>query len=138
MTSLAQALGLDATRAAETVDADASATAAEIIEREKILEEFDAIVIDASTNLKQLFSQMLDTTAYRRAVYVRLVTGQLPAALECKILDHVMGKPIDRIEIADTTKNIDSLTLEELHERQSRTIAAMQKIITAQSAEPRH
>jgi len=102
------------------------------------LAEFAALDIEPNIGMKELFARMLETKAYRLSVYQRLITGNLPPAVECKILDHVVGKPVDRIEIEDTTKSVDHLSLEELHERHNRTVAAMQKIIAAGQAEPRH
>jgi hypothetical protein len=127
MTTLAETLGLTSGAPSEATSQDAEA-----------LEEFEAIEVDSNVSMKELFTKMLETRAYRRSIYIRLVTGSLPPAVECKIIDHVAGKPVDRIEIEDKTKSVDHLSIEELHERQERTLMAMKKILDAQNTESRH
>lgn len=125
MVSLAEALGLvDSTPEIGVANQEAAAA-----------DELDAIEVDDNITLKELLKRMLETKSYRRSIYMRLITGTLPPAVECKIFDHVMGKPVDRIEIEDTTKNVDGLSLEELHERHQITVDAMRKILAAQQVQ---
>lgn len=122
MTTLAESLGLNPEKKLDLLEAVA---------------ELDAIILDDNISVKELFTKMLETHAYRRSVYTRLINGTLPPAVECKIIDHVAGKPVDRIEFEDKTKSVDHLTLQELHARHEQTITAMQKIIAAQNVEAR-
>jgi hypothetical protein len=124
--SLAEALGLN-------TKADDKVSAAE----ERLLEELDHI-IEPGIGIKEFFKRILESQAYRRSVFMRVATGTLPPAVECRIVDHVEGKPVDRVEFEDKTNSVDRLTLEELHERHSRTVMAMQKILQAKNAEPQH
>lgn len=121
------------TTLAESLGLAAAATPAEAAIDAQL--ELEAIEVDPNISTKELLSRMLETKAYRRSIYMRLVNGSLPPAVECKIYDHVMGKPIDRVEFKDKTEDVESLTLEELHERQEQNILAMQKILVAKARE---
>jgi hypothetical protein len=50
----------------------------------------------------------------------------LPPAVECKLWDYAYGKPVERMEVKDTTSTLSTLTPEQLEERALR-LAALAK-----------
>lgn len=63
---------------------------------------------------KALSREILQSDDYVASVKRRIQTDTLPAAVECKLYDYAYGKPVDRVEVKDTTENLEALTSEEL------------------------
>lgn len=99
----------------------------------KSVDELEEIEISGDDSAASIFRKLLATAAYRRSLYVRLAAGILPPAVECKLLDHAYGKPVDRVEFEDKTVNVDKMSLDELHERHQRVMEAMSKIVASKS-----
>jgi hypothetical protein len=144
LTTLGETLGMTAKAAAadEKSASDGSLSPEEQLKLllvKEALDELESIEVDETLSTKELLTRMLETKAYRRSLFMRLVNGTLAAAVETKIHDHVLGKPVDRLEIEDKTQHVDNMTLDELHERQQRITAAMAKILEAGTTEgPTH
>lgn len=59
---------------------------------------------------------------------VQLLAGILPPAIVLQWMNYLMGKPIERVEVKDTTDDVvDNLTVEQLRERAK---AIAQRVIT--------
>lgn len=52
-------------------------------------------------------SDIVNSPDYRASILRRIRNGDLPPAVECRLLDHALGKPIDRVETKDTTDVAD-------------------------------
>lgn len=60
---------------------------------------------------------VVNSRQYRQSIINRILSQDLPSAIECRLLDHAWGKPPDRLEVNDTTVRLDELSAEELEER---------------------
>lgn len=52
-------------------------------------------------------SDIVNSPDYRASILRRIRNDDLPPAVECRLLDHALGKPIDRVETKDTTEVAD-------------------------------
>lgn len=59
---------------------------------------------------------------YRRSLQQMIFLGSLPPAVHSWLLCTAFGKPIDRLEVKDTTDPIDALTAEQCEERAMRLL----------------
>lgn len=66
---------------------------------------------------KVLSRALLNSREYRQSLIDRIALGELPPAVECKLWDYAYGKPVDRVEVKDTTRVLEHLSVEELEER---------------------
>ena len=66
---------------------------------------------------KDFAKRILSSAQYRESIKRRIVTDTLSAAVECKLYDYAYGKPVDRVEVKDTTDRLEDLTSEELEAR---------------------
>lgn len=62
---------------------------------------------------------LLDTRQYRESFLRRVLTDELPPQVESWLLNTAYGKPVERVEMATTTKtlSLDDLTLEQIQQR---------------------
>jgi hypothetical protein len=57
--------------------------------------ELDLLSPDAA----QTFSiEVLNSAQYRESLLRRILMDELPAAVECKLMDYAWGKPVERVE----------------------------------------
>lgn len=66
---------------------------------------------------KVISRTLLNSSEYRQSLVDRISLGELPPAVECKLWEYAYGKPIDRVEVKDTTPSLGQLTAEQLEER---------------------
>lgn len=66
---------------------------------------------------KEFSSRVIHSRAYRASILRRLCTDTLAPAVECRLLDHALGKPAERLEVEDKTIRLDQYTVEQLEER---------------------
>lgn len=74
---------------------------------------------------KNFSKAIVESRQYRESIARRVVTDTLPPAVECRILDHALGKPIERVEVKDRSRVYDNVSPESLHAR----IAFLQKVL---------
>lgn len=66
---------------------------------------------------KTISRLLLNSEEYRLSLVNRIITGTLPSAIECKLWDYAYGKPIEKVEVKDTTNQLENYTPEELEAR---------------------
>lgn len=69
------------------------------------------------TDSKRFALAVLDSSEFRRYIVNGLLLGSLPAAIICRLMDHGWGKPVERVEVKDTTNAVEDITPEELEDR---------------------
>lgn len=74
---------------------------------------------------------------YRRSLKNMIFLGILPPAVHSWLLCTAFGKPIDRLEVKDTTDPIDTLTAEQCEERAMHLLELARSMKVAEFAEPR-
>jgi hypothetical protein len=62
-------------------------------------------------------TEVLNTVQYRESILRRILMDSLPAQLECLLFHYAYGKPVERVEVKDTSNNLEDLTAEQLEER---------------------
>lgn len=55
--------------------------------------------IDFELQGKDFCEAIFNSREYRESIARRIRNDSLPSAVECKLLDHVLGKPIERHEV---------------------------------------
>jgi hypothetical protein len=62
---------------------------------------------------------ILSSQEYRASLMRRIVTDELPPALETRLYDYAYGQPVKRLEVKDTTppNRLSELSLQELEQR---------------------
>ena len=64
------------------------------------------------------FSQaVLNSIEFRTYILNSLTLGVLPPQVLCRLMDHGWGKPVDYLEVKDTTNQLEDMTVEQLEER---------------------
>lgn len=66
---------------------------------------------------KAISRDLLNSLEYRVSLIRRIESDTLPAAVECKLYEYAYGKPVDRVEVKDTTSKLEEMTSEELEAR---------------------
>ena len=77
---------------------------------------------------KQISKALLQSEEYLASLRRRIITDSLPAAVECKLYDYAFGKPIDKVEIKDTTERLEDLSSQELEARAQALVAMAQQL----------
>lgn len=83
----------------------------------------DAIVSPLDiTDAKAFSLAVVSSIEFRRYIMVGLALGTLPGftSILGRLLDHAWGKPVERVEVKDTTVPVESLTADQLEERAMR------------------
>ena len=82
---------------------------------------------------------ILSSREYRQSVLHRITLGILPPAVELRFYDYAVGKPVDRVEVKDTTVPVEQLTAADLEDRSLR-LAEMARLMrrAEQFDEPLH
>lgn len=55
---------------------------------------------------------ILESPEYRDSLFRRITNDTLPSAVECRILDHVFGKPVEHVEMRERLIAPENLTEE--------------------------
>lgn len=63
---------------------------------------------------KTLAKGILESNEYKRSLERRITTDTLPPAVECKLYDYAYGKPVDKVEIKDTTNRLEAMSNDQL------------------------
>ena len=71
---------------------------------------------------KDLAREILQSPEYKQSLLDRITLGQLPAQVECLLYHYAWGKPVERIEMKDTTDDIDEMNIEECEQEAERLI----------------
>src|ERR1044071_390853 len=66
---------------------------------------------------KELCREILNSTQYRQSLLQRIIFQELPPAVECRLWDYAYGKPVERVEVKDTSDSLEHLTVEQLEAR---------------------
>lgn len=81
----------------------------------------DAVVQVTAKNFrltaKAFCKEILDSRQYRESLLRRIITDSLPPAVEQLLYYYANGKPVDRIEVKETTNDLSELTPAQLEQR---------------------
>jgi hypothetical protein len=99
------------------------------MEKEQSLAEFLGVVDplrpeDPKTNpppktltVSDFCKEVLSSTQYRESLLRRIIMGELPPAIEQLLYHYAHGKPTEKVEIKDTTNQLEDMTIEQLEQR---------------------
>lgn len=77
---------------------------------------------------------ILSSIEYRMSVLNRITLGTLPPAVECLIHYYAHGKPVERVEVKDTSDPLDDFNAEQLEERALRLLEVARQLRTNESS----
>lgn len=60
---------------------------------------------------------LLGSREFRQFIVNGITLGDLPTPIMLRIIDHAWGKPVERVEVKDTSDALESLTPEQLESR---------------------
>ena len=66
---------------------------------------------------KAFCRNILESVEFRTYILNGIKLADLPAAVVCKLMDHGWGKPVDYVEVKDTTVTVGNFTPRQLEER---------------------
>lgn len=78
-------------------------------------DDFDQLI--DITDAKEFCRRVLSSREFRQYILSGIVLNDLPPAVITRIMDHGWGKPIERLEVKDTTDEYEDLTPEQLEAR---------------------
>lgn len=61
--------------------------------------------------------RIVNSPEYRISLLSRIANGRLAPAVECRILEHAWGKVTDKLEVKQTSNDLEHLSAEKLEER---------------------
>lgn len=61
--------------------------------------------------------RVVGSREFRQYIMNGVVLGDLPPAIGCRLIDHAWGKPVERVEVKDTTSRLEDMTPEQLEAR---------------------
>lgn len=83
---------------------------------------------------KEAAGEILESAEYRESLIVRAKAGTLPPQIETMLWHYRYGKPIERLEVSDLTKQLAELSDEQLAERLEKTTDRVRQIMAARAA----
>lgn len=75
---------------------------------------------DIAGDAQTFCKTVLNSLEFRQYIINGLTLGELPSAIITRLMDHAWGKPVERLEVQDTTPAVEDLTPEELESRAAR------------------
>lgn len=66
---------------------------------------------------KEFAKRILNSREYRQSIKDRISLHALPPGLEVLLYHYAFGKPVDKLEVNDTTVSLDNVSLDSLKER---------------------
>lgn len=69
------------------------------------------------SSAEEFCRKFLDSKEYRDSLYRRVLMDDLPPAIECMLWDRAYGQVPKRLEVRDTTNQLENMTAEQLEER---------------------
>jgi hypothetical protein len=77
---------------------------------------------ESTISAKDFARAVLHSPEYRRSLLDRIVLGELPSAIEALLWAYAYGKPVERVEVKDTTDDIDEMDLEQCEQEAQRLL----------------
>lgn len=71
----------------------------------------------SNLTVQQFCKDVLSTVQYRESLLRRIIMDELPAAIEQMLYHYAHGKPVERLEVKDTTDPLEDFTPEQCEER---------------------
>lgn len=68
-------------------------------------------------SVAEFAKSVLNSKSYRASLARRIVTDTLPVQVELRLYDYAHGKPVERMEVKDTTVAVSEMSYEQLEER---------------------
>lgn len=81
-------------------------------------------------NAKSFSQEILNSRQYRESLLRRIIMDELPPAIEAKLMDYAWGRPVEKVQVEDTTKRFADYTLDQLEARAkflTETVSTMRK-----------
>lgn len=76
----------------------------------------------ARLSIRDRARAILESPEYFQSVLHRIRLGTLPPAVELRFYDYAHGKPVERIEVKDTTDDVDEMSPQELEHEAERLL----------------
>jgi hypothetical protein len=86
----------------------------------------DTSVYDEPKTAREFALKVLNSPEYRFSVYRRLMLHEFPPALEVLLHHYAYGKPVEKVEVKDTSNPLEATSLTNLKER----VITLQRIIS--------
>lgn len=83
---------------------------------------------------KAFSQEILNSRQYRESLLRRIIFDELPPAVECKLMDHAWGRPVEKVQVEDTTPRFEELSIEELEQR-AMMLVEMARLMREQQGE---
>lgn len=83
-------------------------------------------VYDEPKTAREFALRVLNSPEYRHSVYRRLMLHEFPPALEVLLHHYAYGKPVEKVEVKDTSNPLETISLGTLKER----VITLQRIIS--------
>lgn len=77
------------------------------------------VLVDVTDPVK-FCQKIVESREFRQYVVNGITLGDIAPAIMGRILDHAWGKPVERVEVRDTTHRLEDLTAEQLEARAMR------------------
>ena len=103
------------------------------LERPAMLVFQDGVGV-AGLDGKAFAAALLSSPQFRLYVLNGLAAGDLPGSVVIRLMDNGWGKPVDRLEVKDTTDPLDDLSAEQLEDRAARLLEVARQLRTNDEA----
>ena len=87
--------------------------------------------------VKSFAREVLNSREYRQSILNRVLLGDLPPAVECLLYHYAYGKPVERLEVEDTTPTVDNMSPEQCEQR-ALFLAGLARKMREQQEEDEH
>lgn len=98
-------------------------------EREKFEDE-SAELPEWDDSARRFAQRLLKTKIYRESIQRRMILHELSPAVECLLLYYAFGKPVEKVQVEDTTPTMETMSLADMKKRAEflmRVINAMEE-----------
>ncbi len=82
-------------------------------------------------------TKIVNSADYRYSIFLRVRAGTLPPAVECRLLDLALGKPVTRVTTETIETPFESATIEDIEERELLLLADLRRRKLTNGAVPR-
>jgi hypothetical protein len=77
---------------------------------------------------KDFAKKILNSKEYRQSIRDRIQLHSLPPGIETLFYHYAFGKPVDKLEVNDTTVSLDNVSLDSLKERVSFLLSVIDQL----------
>lgn len=86
------------------------------------------LAFEPKLTVKDFCKGVLNSQEYRESLMRRVILDELPPAVECMLWDRAWGKTVEKVEVKDTTGQLEELTIEQLETRALYLVGVAQRM----------